>query len=78
MNSQWTLFSVKTPVNGSILKKSKKKVKKFRKEENLLIQTMRYQQYLDNRISTNLDIFDVVTFDTPRVDVQMISVYRVG
>ena len=39
---------------------------------------MRYQQYLDNRISTNLDIFDVVTFDTPRVDVQMISVYRVG
>ena len=65
-------------MNGSILKKSKKKVKKFRKEENLLIQTMRYQQYLDNRISTNLDIFDVVTFDTPRVDVQMISVYRVG
>ena len=65
-------------MNGLISKKRKKKVKKFRKEENLLIQTMRYQQYLDNRISTNLDIFDVVTFDTPRVDVQMISVYRVG
>ena len=28
-----------------------------------------------NKIVANLDIFDVVTFDTPRVDIQMISVH---